>query len=303
MDAPVSITTLHHGQSVVVKSEEAAAQQDRDAAAATTSTGGAGTATTKTGPSGGGSGPGTGNGGIGGGKGAPPPRKTLPAKEFHIFRAKVRLLAQTAEAVNRDQWQEANIECPLLVDNSCSVHQLRPLACVGWSSTDALDCRRARGHVGPLVAFFAPQWRICTEMQAGIGEVMRIQSLQANPVELVTALYEVWSVPKLWTGGSKGDSSSTGQCVLWPPIPSYLRLNPECTPLRRPPARGRPAARLAGLVTNSRQPTAFARNSNLNARLNPAWTRSDSRTRSCLAIQARIARTAYTPIRPQVSSR
>ena len=70
-------------QCVVVKPEEAAAQQDRDAAAAAAGAGGGtGGATTTSGPSGGGSGAGTGTGGTGGAKHIPPPEAKL-LRRFH----------------------------------------------------------------------------------------------------------------------------------------------------------------------------------------------------------------------------
>ncbi len=68
---------------------------------------------------------------------------SLPAAESLKLRLRIGNTYSRTLANNAKERLRQHESCPLLVDNSCSVYEVRPLSCRAAVSTDADACRRA----------------------------------------------------------------------------------------------------------------------------------------------------------------
>ena len=79
---------------------------------------------------------------------------------------------------NCDDPTDESVPCPLLVDDRCSVYEVRPLVCRGYNSTDVNACRTAHNHSGTFVPIFA----LLKDVTDGItvGSVQELESRGFN---------------------------------------------------------------------------------------------------------------------------
>ncbi len=93
-------------------------------------------------------------------------RRSWPAERVAALKRKlanVDRLTRGRDAAQRDRMR---LPCPLLVDNDCGVHEMRPINCRGLASVDVAACRRAYAShmVGPV-----PQVALQATAADGIG--------------------------------------------------------------------------------------------------------------------------------------
>ncbi len=117
-------------------------------------------------------------------------RGTLDAEALAAVSARVRAADERTRGLTRAQRARAGVPCPLLEDGACSVHEVRPLLCRGWSSLDAAACERH--FADPDVAPVAPGYRVAYELAsavlAGLGRAARDTGRDGGLLELVAAL-------------------------------------------------------------------------------------------------------------------
>ncbi len=96
--------------------------------------------------------------------------------------------------------------CPFLDDGRCSIYEIRPLICRGWSSRDVERCEAY--HADPLRDAGIPidgiQHTIAGGIALGIQDALRSSGLDDRPVELVPAIRIVLDDPGAvarWLGG------------------------------------------------------------------------------------------------------
>ncbi|MCC6554106.1 MAG: YkgJ family cysteine cluster protein [Polyangiaceae bacterium] len=85
----------------------------------------------------------------------------------------------------------AGVPCPLLDERgACSIHDVRPLVCAGWTSTDAAACARHFAAPGaiPAAPMHPPSYELANAVLAGLGWAASERGLDAAPLELVAAL-------------------------------------------------------------------------------------------------------------------
>jgi Fe-S-cluster containining protein len=82
-----------------------------------------------------------------------------------------------------------SVPCPLLVDERCSVYEVRPLVCRGFNSTSADACRRAHGNPGALIPLFAILKDVTDGTTVGVAQELRRTGLNGSIVDLGTALH------------------------------------------------------------------------------------------------------------------
>jgi len=84
---------------------------------------------------------------------------------------------------------DTSVPCPLLVDDLCSVYDVRPLVCRGYNSTSVDACRRAHSDPAVLVPIFAPLKDVTDAATVGMAQRLREAGLSDAMVDLGTALH------------------------------------------------------------------------------------------------------------------
>jgi Fe-S-cluster containining protein len=66
----------------------------------------------------------------------------MTAAERQVIQDRIRITAERASTLTRDEYLRTNVECAMLVDGkNCSVYQVRPIACRGHHSADVSICK------------------------------------------------------------------------------------------------------------------------------------------------------------------
>jgi hypothetical protein len=101
--------------------------------------------------------------------------------------------------------------CPMLVDNQCSVYDVRPTACRSLTSPDAATCHaaldrlKAGDGVAPIDVYVVLQFLCNGEQSATLG-ICRDLGLQDDVVELTQTVAAIIREPKLierWAAGER----------------------------------------------------------------------------------------------------
>lgn len=117
-------------------------------------------------------------------------RKTLDGEAFAALVEKVREVDAKTRGLTRRERAALGEPCPLLVDGACSVHEVRPLLCRGWTSIDRDACARhfAEPDRVPVAPAHAPQYELASAVLAGLGSAARDAGYDGALLELVAAL-------------------------------------------------------------------------------------------------------------------
>ena len=92
--------------------------------------------------------------------------RNWPVERVAALRRKLANLDTLTRGRDAAQRDKMRLPCPLLVDNDCSVHEMRPINCRGLASVDVMACRRAYGsHMDEPV----PQVALQATAADGIG--------------------------------------------------------------------------------------------------------------------------------------
>jgi uncharacterized protein len=81
-----------------------------------------------------------------------------------------------------------SVPCPLLVDDRCSVYDVRPLVCRGFNSTSAEACEEAHGTAGRLIPMFAILRDVTDGATVGVAQQLKHAGLGQAVLDLGTAL-------------------------------------------------------------------------------------------------------------------
>lgn len=117
-------------------------------------------------------------------------------------------LAETGSQTRGLDWQEhvkLRLPCPLLKDNACSVHAVRPLSCRGHNSLDARPCEDYVRRGGLIkIPLYPPQADIAGGIRDGLSDGMEAAGVQGEQFELVSALRTALETPdaaERWLAG------------------------------------------------------------------------------------------------------
>jgi len=127
-------------------------------------------------------------------------RSTLAEAELDELRQRV--AATFARRRRQHGFQPAVpfIPCPLLVDDRCSVYEVRPLVCQAWYSADVRLCQQSHGS---LSANQDIMW-LFSGIYAGLSAALADHGLESREVELIAALEIALSAPDVtqrWLAG------------------------------------------------------------------------------------------------------
>jgi hypothetical protein len=117
-------------------------------------------------------------------------RATLTPGALAALTARVHAADEETRGLSRAERAAAGIPCPLLEDGACSVHEVRPLVCRGWTSLDAAACERHFADPGGVPA--APSYRVgyelATAVLAGLGRAALDAGRDGRLLELIAAI-------------------------------------------------------------------------------------------------------------------
>lgn len=117
-------------------------------------------------------------------------RATRSEDELTALLTRVRAADERTRGLDRRERALASVPCPLLEEDACSVHEVRPLLCRGWTSLDADACAQhfadpANAAVPPA---YAPGYELASAVLAGLGAAARDAGLSGQLLELNAAL-------------------------------------------------------------------------------------------------------------------
>lgn len=117
-------------------------------------------------------------------------RRTLDPGAIEALAERVRAADERTRGLSRRERALAGVPCPLLVDGACSVHEVRPLLCRGWTSLDAGACRQHFADPGgvPVAPAHAVQYELASAVLAGLALAARDAGKDGSLLELVAAL-------------------------------------------------------------------------------------------------------------------
>ncbi len=104
--------------------------------------------------------------------------------------ARARAADDAVRGLTRVERARAGVPCPLLVDGGCSVHEVRPLLCRGWTSLDRAGCERhfADPDAAPVPPSHRVAYELASAVLAGLGAAVRASGRDGALLELTAAL-------------------------------------------------------------------------------------------------------------------
>lgn len=133
-------------------------------------------------------------------------RENVASQELAALRER---LAEVASQTNGLTWQEhvrLRIPCPLLKNNFCSVHVVRPLVCRSHNSLDSKQCERHMQNPSEAIVAYKPQQEIANGTAKGLNAGLAAAGLDGEFVELVSALRTIFDneeIDQRWLDGER----------------------------------------------------------------------------------------------------
>lgn len=118
-------------------------------------------------------------------------RATLDEAALAAVSARIAAVDERTRGLSRARRFEEKVLCPLLADDgSCSVHEVRPLVCAGWTSLDAGACERhfTAESEGASAPTYGLGYEITGAILAGLVQACADAGLDGTLLELVAAL-------------------------------------------------------------------------------------------------------------------
>ena len=133
-------------------------------------------------------------------------RATLSAEALVAVTERVVELDTLTRGMTAQERFSQRRPCAMLVDNRCSIYQVRPILCRGWTSYDAAQCERAlrQAEENLPVDNNAQIRQAAAEVEQGLLAATREAGLPTRQLELTAALRIALETPdaaERWAGG------------------------------------------------------------------------------------------------------
>jgi len=116
-------------------------------------------------------------------------RRVLSGDELVRVTQRVLTADEQTRGLSRAQRIERRVRCPLLVEDACSIHPVRPLICRGWTSLDRGACERHFADPSnPVAPDYAPAYELGSAVLAGLGQAVLDSGRDGRLLELNAAL-------------------------------------------------------------------------------------------------------------------
>ena len=124
-------------------------------------------------------------------------RQTLPPEALEAVRRRLARLDDRTRGLGARQRLAVGLPCALLVDQACSVYDVRPLACRGWNSVDAGACRESVEHAlePTAIPLYAGEVATTDALREGVNAALAEGALQGDQLELTAALRIALEMP------------------------------------------------------------------------------------------------------------
>ncbi len=134
-------------------------------------------------------------------------RARLSDDEMAELQERLARIERRTRGLSWHQHIRLHLPCPLLRDNSCSVHPVRPFVCRSHNSLDVKHCEEyERGPSEMMVPMYKPQQDITNGTAHGLSAGLAAAGLDGDHVELVSALRTALEVPDVgerWLAGER----------------------------------------------------------------------------------------------------
>ncbi len=151
-------------------------------------------------------------------------RATRAADELVALAARVRAADDRTRGMTSAERLSPALPCPFLIEDRCSIYEVRPLSCRGTNSLDAAACERNLHDPAARAAFLAGEtgtpcyrepFRASHAVTAGLQLALdQLHGLEVVPLELTAAmrimLDEPDAVPQRWLGGKDPFAAARG---------------------------------------------------------------------------------------------
>jgi Fe-S-cluster containining protein len=134
------------------------------------------------------------------------------------------------DGMDMSQRDRVRLDCPFLVAGKCTVYEVRPIACRGYSSYSVEECREDYEHPGTGVEMHANGLRelVFGAIREGLAIACKAASVELRLLELVRA-YKIASedltLAETWRSRPEVFETATGESVF--PGPWSDELNQE----------------------------------------------------------------------------
>jgi uncharacterized protein len=103
--------------------------------------------------------------------------------------ARARRYAAQVEGRSFNDPTPESVPCPLLVNERCTVYEVRPLVCRGYNSTSVAACRKAHDDPASMVPMFAVLKDVTDGATVGAAHALKAAGMGDAMVDLGTALH------------------------------------------------------------------------------------------------------------------
>jgi len=127
-------------------------------------------------------------------------RSTLAEAELADVRQRTSTTLERRRSKHKFQPAVPFIPCPLLVDDRCSVYEVRPLVCQAWYSADIRLCQQSEGGLTANQDIM----RLFSGISVGLSAALADHGLECREVELIAALEIALNAPDVtqrWLAG------------------------------------------------------------------------------------------------------
>jgi len=142
-------------------------------------------------------------------------RRSWPPDALVALRARTAALAADPRLLSADEKARARLPCPLLTAaGTCGAYEARPLACRGWTSTDAAACERGLDDDSEPPLTNEKLSRETAALGIGLLDALADTGLRSEVVELTSALHIALSEPhafERWLRGEAVFSAATSE--------------------------------------------------------------------------------------------
>ncbi len=134
------------------------------------------------------------------------------------------------EGMDMSQRDRVRLDCPFLETGKCTVYEVRPIACRGYSSYDVEDCKEDYEHPGTGVEGHTNGLRelVFGAIREGLAVACKSASVEHRLLELVRA-YKIASedstLAETWSSRPEAFERATGESVF--PGPWSDELNQD----------------------------------------------------------------------------
>lgn len=131
----------------------------------------------------------------------------LSGEQSETLVTRIKSTAAILNSITTEQHDTTNIECPLLLNDACSVYPVRSLACAGYHSTSLSQCQKSYSDPTDLTGFIPQVREIQSEQESLTKAAYQVLHQNKEPlkkVELVSSLAKLLDSPTLINKWRKG---------------------------------------------------------------------------------------------------